>query len=218
MVGLVAQLQRLARFGKENRKKTTVEMWTLPVAFQRCSPFLLSPEGRKSGRSRPTAHRADQAGRPRASAGRRHRGTLQYKPVVTGTVNPMGRIMKIDLDGESISCTPGHPMWAVGGGWRLARQLEVGERLHTLSGGDRENNRERGIRRMDRGNTLTISSWPIQHLSSSARREFWSTTTRRASRLRPCCRASSGPTIRLGSIQPRQRKRKRISARLRLQL
>jgi hypothetical protein len=61
-------------------------------------------------------------------------GELQYKPVLMGTVNPMGRIMKIDLDKETVSCTPGHPMWSVGGGWRLARQLEPGERLHALSG------------------------------------------------------------------------------------
>jgi len=62
-------------------------------------------------------------------------GELQYKPVVTTTVNPTGRMMKINLGKESITCTPGHPAWVVGEGWRLARQLAAGQRLHTLSGG-----------------------------------------------------------------------------------
>jgi hypothetical protein len=62
-------------------------------------------------------------------------GELQYKPVLATTVNPKGRIMRIRLGGESIACTPAHPMWVVGGGWRMARQLAAGEQVHTLSGG-----------------------------------------------------------------------------------
>ena len=41
----------------------------------------------------------------------------------------------IDLDGNTIRATPGHPFWVVGKGWTLARHLEPGNRLHGLDGG-----------------------------------------------------------------------------------
>jgi hypothetical protein len=62
-------------------------------------------------------------------------GELQYKPVLMLTINPAGHPMKIEVGSETITSTPGHPMWSVGEGWRLARLLTVGERLHSLSGG-----------------------------------------------------------------------------------
>ncbi|CAN0380205.1 unnamed protein product, partial [Ectocarpus sp. 4 AP-2014] len=38
------------------------------------------------------------------------------------------------LGGETIHATEGHPFWVVNQGWRMARQLEVGDVLSTLDG------------------------------------------------------------------------------------
>jgi hypothetical protein len=61
-------------------------------------------------------------------------GELQYKPVLRTTINHTGQTMMVKLAKETIHCTAGHPMWVVGEGWRLARRLATGERLHTLAG------------------------------------------------------------------------------------
>jgi hypothetical protein len=36
-------------------------------------------------------------------------------------------------DGELIA-TRGHPLWVSGKGWRMARELTAGDRLHTVTG------------------------------------------------------------------------------------
>ena len=62
-------------------------------------------------------------------------GELAYKPVLAVTIRQPGPWMKIGLGSESITATPSHPFWVAGQGWRMTKQLEVGNRVHTLSGG-----------------------------------------------------------------------------------
>jgi hypothetical protein len=42
--------------------------------------------------------------------------------------------VRVGVDGEDIYATNGHPFWVVGKGWRMARKLEPGWRLHTPNG------------------------------------------------------------------------------------
>ena len=62
-------------------------------------------------------------------------GELAYKPVLGVTLRPPHPRIKIDAGKESIAATPGHPFWVDGKAWQLAKQLEAGQLLHSLSGG-----------------------------------------------------------------------------------
>ena len=62
-------------------------------------------------------------------------GELAYKPVLATTVRQPGPRMRVRLGGESIVATPSHPFWVVGRGWQMTKQLVVGDRVHTPSGG-----------------------------------------------------------------------------------
>jgi hypothetical protein len=62
-------------------------------------------------------------------------GELAYKPVLAVTTRPPGPRFKIAVGSDQIVATPGHPFWVVGQGWRLTKQLKVGDRLHATSGG-----------------------------------------------------------------------------------
>ena len=62
-------------------------------------------------------------------------GRLGLKPVLLATMRPPEKLLAIELDGETIRATPGHPFWVVGKGWTLARHLEPGNRLQGLDGG-----------------------------------------------------------------------------------
>ncbi len=61
-------------------------------------------------------------------------GELAYKAVLAVTVRKPGPRMQLRLGGETVVTTPGHPFWVAGQGWRVCKQLEVGKRLHSLSG------------------------------------------------------------------------------------
>ena len=61
-------------------------------------------------------------------------GELAYKPVLEVTAHKPVPLVKIGLGAETILATRGHPFWVCGKGWKMAKQLEVGDRLHTLSG------------------------------------------------------------------------------------
>lgn len=61
-------------------------------------------------------------------------GELAYKLVLQTTVRPIGQTVRVGVDGEDIYATNGHPFWVVGKGWRMARKLEPGWRLHTPNG------------------------------------------------------------------------------------
>jgi len=62
-------------------------------------------------------------------------GELAYKPVLAVTVRQPGARMRVGFGSESIIATPSHPFWVLGQGWRMTKQLEVGSRIHTPSGG-----------------------------------------------------------------------------------
>jgi hypothetical protein len=61
-------------------------------------------------------------------------GELAYKPVLATTIRKPRPRIRVSFGGESITATPGHPFWVDGQGWRLAKELAVGDRLHTTSG------------------------------------------------------------------------------------
>jgi hypothetical protein len=61
-------------------------------------------------------------------------GELTYKPVHATTLRPAIALRRMSLGATSLQTTPGHPFWVISAGWRLARDLEPGDRLHTLDG------------------------------------------------------------------------------------
>ena len=61
-------------------------------------------------------------------------GELSYKFVLHTTIRPPSPTLRFGLGGEEIVATRGHPIWVVGKGWRMAKELEVGDRLCTLRG------------------------------------------------------------------------------------
>lgn len=61
-------------------------------------------------------------------------GELAYRPVVLTTVRQAPRHVRIQVDGEVIQLTGGHPVWVSGAGWTKARDLKPGTPLHTAAG------------------------------------------------------------------------------------
>ena len=61
-------------------------------------------------------------------------GELAYKPVLHTTARDPSPMIKVDLGSETITATRGHPFWVAGEGWRMAKQLQAGSRLHGTSG------------------------------------------------------------------------------------
>jgi hypothetical protein len=61
-------------------------------------------------------------------------GELAYRPVVTTTMRPPSPTLRIGVGDEEIAATRGHPLWVVGEGWVMAKELRVGDRLHGVNG------------------------------------------------------------------------------------
>jgi hypothetical protein len=61
-------------------------------------------------------------------------GEINYKPVMGRTLRPVGPIVEISTAGEKILSTRGHPLWVAGAGWRMAKELENGAVLNSLTG------------------------------------------------------------------------------------
>ncbi len=61
-------------------------------------------------------------------------GELTYKPVQTTTLRPAIGLLKITAGPDVILATPGHPLWVAGEGWRVAKYLKTGDRMHGLRG------------------------------------------------------------------------------------
>ena len=61
-------------------------------------------------------------------------GELAFKPVLTVTTRSPSRMIKVNLGSETITATRGHPFWVNGQGWRMAKQLQLGQHLHSASG------------------------------------------------------------------------------------
>jgi hypothetical protein len=61
-------------------------------------------------------------------------GELKYSPIIGRTVRPPSPIVKLSIDKEELRTTRGHLFWVPGIGWRMAKELEKGARLHGLKG------------------------------------------------------------------------------------
>jgi hypothetical protein len=61
-------------------------------------------------------------------------GELAFKPVLETTARKLRPMMKISVGPEVITATRGHPFLVSGEGWKVARELNVGMRLHGASG------------------------------------------------------------------------------------
>lgn len=61
-------------------------------------------------------------------------GELAFKLVQNVTVRPPSKLRKITLGGSEIVTTLGHPFWVNGTGWKMAKELEPEQNLHTLTG------------------------------------------------------------------------------------
>lgn len=61
-------------------------------------------------------------------------GELTYKTVHETTLRPATPLVSLSLGSETIRATPGHPFWVVGAGWRVAKFLKAGDRVHGMHG------------------------------------------------------------------------------------
>ncbi|MDZ4684690.1 MAG: polymorphic toxin-type HINT domain-containing protein, partial [Planctomycetaceae bacterium] len=61
-------------------------------------------------------------------------GELAYRPVLRTTVRSPQPLVKLSFRTETIQATRGHHFWVSGQGWRMARELRPGDRLHGLHG------------------------------------------------------------------------------------
>jgi hypothetical protein len=61
-------------------------------------------------------------------------GEIAFKLVQNVTVRPPSKLRRLTLGGSEIVTTLGHPFWVNGTGWKMAKELEPQQRLHTLRG------------------------------------------------------------------------------------
>ncbi len=61
-------------------------------------------------------------------------GELAYKPVLGTTLRPPTEMVLVTTPDGAVRATRGHPFWIVGKGWRMAKELAVGDRVHGLHG------------------------------------------------------------------------------------
>jgi hypothetical protein len=60
-------------------------------------------------------------------------GELAFKAVLDTTLGHRD-FLAVDAEGEQIVATGGHIFWVSGAGWRMTKELKVGDRLHTVTG------------------------------------------------------------------------------------
>jgi hypothetical protein len=61
-------------------------------------------------------------------------GELAERPVVWTTVRSAQPLVRLHFGQETIAATRGHYFWVSGKGWRMAKELKSGDRLHTVDG------------------------------------------------------------------------------------
>lgn len=61
-------------------------------------------------------------------------GELSYRPVLVTTVRPPLPTIGVKVAGEELLVSRGHPFWVSGSGWRMTKELKVGNKLHTPRG------------------------------------------------------------------------------------
>jgi hypothetical protein len=62
-------------------------------------------------------------------------GELTYKPILATSKTPSAKLLRVTTSQGTVRLTRGHPFWIVGKGWRMAKELSVGDRIHGLQGG-----------------------------------------------------------------------------------
>ena len=61
-------------------------------------------------------------------------GELAFKLVLQCSKRDPQPLVRMCVQGETVSSTKGHPYWVNGIGWRMARLVEPGDRLHGIDG------------------------------------------------------------------------------------
>lgn len=61
-------------------------------------------------------------------------GELQFKLVIAKTLQAPSSLVKLGIGDEEIVATKSHPFWVSGKGWKMAKELAIGDVLHTLHG------------------------------------------------------------------------------------
>jgi hypothetical protein len=61
-------------------------------------------------------------------------GELSYQPVLQVTRRKPSPMIEIGLGRETLRATRGHPFWGCGEGWKMAKELAAGMRLHSTDG------------------------------------------------------------------------------------
>jgi hypothetical protein len=61
-------------------------------------------------------------------------GELALRFIQETTLRPPSPTRRVQVGQDTIITTLGHPFWAVGKGWRMAKELESTDRLHTIDG------------------------------------------------------------------------------------
>ena len=61
-------------------------------------------------------------------------GELALKVVLQTTVRPPTEASTLNILGESITTTLGHPLWVTGQGWEMAQHVQPGDQLHGIKG------------------------------------------------------------------------------------
>ena len=61
-------------------------------------------------------------------------GQLAFKPVLETTFGDPQPLLELTVDGKTLRTTLGHLFWVNGKGWRMAKQLQAGDLLHTVWG------------------------------------------------------------------------------------
>ena len=59
-------------------------------------------------------------------------GELAFKPVLGTTIRPPAALLAIRLGEATLRSTKGHPFFVVGKGWRMAKELQAGDKLVSL--------------------------------------------------------------------------------------
>jgi hypothetical protein len=62
-------------------------------------------------------------------------GELTYKLVIDATIRPPSPTLRLGMGDEEIATTMGHLLWVTGLGWQMAKEVQVGDQLHGVHGG-----------------------------------------------------------------------------------
>ncbi|MEM1227303.1 MAG: polymorphic toxin-type HINT domain-containing protein [Planctomycetota bacterium] len=61
-------------------------------------------------------------------------GDISHQPILKTTTRPPSGLVALNVDGETIVASPGHPFWVIGTGWVMAGDLVRGQTLRTARG------------------------------------------------------------------------------------